>query len=80
VVAVAPAMFVQFAPLDLQRCHWGCSVGVGVPDHVPSCADRVRSAMLEPVIVGGMMFAGGAPIAAGLDAADSAESPSAFVA
>ena len=62
VLAVAPAMFAQAAPLALQRCHWYWNA-VGLLLHVPFCAVSVSPTRAVPEIVGAAVFAGGAAMA-----------------
>lgn len=59
--AVAPAIFVQLAPLESQRLHWYENASGTDPDHVPRLVVSPRPGFGLPAIAGRATFAGAAP-------------------
>ena len=77
--AVAPAMFAQLAPAELQRRHWYVYVIGAVPVHVPFAAVSVCSSCAVPEIVGSTVLTGGAAATTAVWADVAEELPAAFV-
>jgi hypothetical protein len=56
---LAPAIFVQLAPVLSQTCHW-YEVEVGLPVQLPAVALSCRPSVAVPLILGSVVFVGAA--------------------